>query len=208
MNISRSARILILALGLSTAQAASTDASFPGSVPVLLGNDAVRKDLSLTRSQRAALDGLRSQYKADARSVTARHPQSAVERAAANATLEKLNAEYNARALAVLTPPQAQRLDQIAHQTLGGWMLFVPRIQDSLKLSAEQKALVKKIQSEGKATLDEVNKEFEEGKVSLQERLDQLRAWRIKESKKLMRLLTPVQRRSLETLRGPAFASA
>ncbi len=198
--------LVALSFGLSAGRA--SDATFPGSAPILLGNDAVRKELALSRSQCAALDSIRSQYKTDARAVTTRYPQSAAEKGAANATIESLNAKYNARALAVLTPAQSQRLDQIGHQTLGGWMLFLPRIQDAIGLGADKKALIAKIEGSGKVLINSVNRDFEDGKISLQERLDRLRSWRIKESKKLMRILTPEQRRSLEALHGPAFQSS
>jgi len=197
------ALLLTVSCGLSYAHASS--ASFPGSVPILLGYDSIRKDLSLSRSQCTALDRLRSSYKSDARAVTARSPQTAVEKNAANTAIESLNAKYNARALALLTPAQTLRLDQIGHQTLGAWMLFLPRIQDSLHLADGQKALISKIEASGKTFVNDLNHDFEDGKISLQERLEKLRHWRNKESKKLMRLLTPEQRRSLQSLHGPAF---
>lgn len=208
MKTSLIAILAVVIIGTCSSGAAlAADTGFPGSAAVLLGNEAVRRDLSLSRSQCAALDTIRANYKTDVRQVTAHYPQNTVEKKAANATIKSLNEQYNAKALAVLNPGQLQRLDQIGHQTLGGWMLLLPRIQDSLHLAESQKKLIAEIHAGGEGIVESVNRDFEEGKISLQERLDKLRSWRLKESKKLLRVLTAEQRRALQALQGPAFQS-
>jgi hypothetical protein len=200
------AHFFLLALGAVSLHAGEVE--FPGSVPVLLSNQSVRKDLALTKPQAASLDRIRADYKSDARRVTAKSPGSAVERKAANETLQKINTRYNAAALKVLTPDQRQRLDQIGHRTLGGLMLLVPRIQQKLQLSKAQISALENLRGEGDAFVGKVNRAFEEGEIGLHERLESLRVWRIKQSAKILRVLTPAQKDSLRQLQGQVLKPA
>lgn len=196
---------IFLLAGLAGARAAD---DFPGAAPVILGNASVRRDLGLTKSQCGQLDQLRSQYKEAARTVTARHPETLTEKKAANSALAQINREFNAKALAVLNPAQTQRLDQIGHQTLGGWMLLIPRIQKSLQLSGKQLGAIEAIRKQGEQFVSGVNKDFEAGTIGLEERLETLRSWRINESKKFLRVLTPAQKKSLSVSQGADFKPA
>jgi len=204
--LAAAAHFFLIALGAVSLHAG--DAEFPGSVPVLLSNQSLRNDLALTKSQCASLDRLRAEYKSDARAVTAKSPENATARKAANETLRQLNARHNAAALSVLTPAQRQRLDQIGHQTLGGLMLFVPRIQEKLQLTPGQISDLKKFRGEGEAFADKVNLAFEEGKIGLHERLETLRAWRTKQSARILGILTRAQKDSLHLLQGQKFKPA
>lgn len=204
-----SSRAFLLSLFLLSGLAgAGANDDFPGAAPVILGNASVRHDLGLSKSQCGRLDQIRAEYKAAARSVTARHPESAAEKKAANSALAQVNREYNAKSLAVLTPAQAQRLDQIGHQALGGWMLLVPRIQKSLQLTGDQLSAIEALRREGEKFVSGVNKDFESGTIGLQDRLDALRSWRINESKKFLRVLTPAQKKALAGCRGADFKPA
>lgn len=200
--------ILLMSLAFIATTLCAEDAFLPGSLPVLLGNQSVRQDLGLTKSQCDKLDKIRADYKADARLVAARHPETAVERKAANATLGELNASYNVKAAKVLTPGQKQRLEQIGHQTLGGWMLFLPHIQQKLGLTKSQESAIEKIRTEADAFAGKLNRTFENGEIDLQDRLQSLREWRIKASEKLKRILTPEQRKSLLQMQGQQFKPA
>ncbi|MFA7342739.1 MAG: hypothetical protein WC003_00410 [Terrimicrobiaceae bacterium] len=174
----------------------------PGSAPVFLGLDSVRKELGLTKSQCAQLDKIRSDFKADARLITTRPPANPVEKSAANSTVKALVTRYNGKAVAVLTPPQHARLVQIEHQALGGLMLFLPCEQKLLGLKAAQIAEIGKIRSGGEAFASRVTASFEEGSITVQERLVALRNYRIKQSAKCLRVLTPAQRKAFQSLKG------
>ncbi len=184
------------------------DVEFPGSVPILLSNQSVRKDIGLTKSQCVRLDHLRANYKSDARSVTAKAPANENERKASNEVIRQLNAKYNASALAILTPEQRQRLDQVGHQTLGGVMLFIPRIQQKLQLSKGQIADLENLRRGGEVFANQVNRDFEAGKIDLQERLASLRQWRINQTGKLMRVLTREQKEALRLMQGKPLTPA
>jgi len=183
--------------------AASTE--HPGSAPVLLGLDPVRKELGLTKAQCAKLDKIRADFKADARLITTRPPSTPVEKKAANSTVKALVTKYNERAIAVLTAPQHERLVQIERQTLGGRMLFQPCEQKRLGLTGGQVAAIGKIHADGEVYASRITASFEKGDLSLQERLATLRNYRLKQSAKCLRVLTPAQRKAFQSLQGKKF---
>jgi Spy/CpxP family protein refolding chaperone len=187
---------------------AASSPEHPGSVPVLLGLDSIRKELGLTKSQCQKLDKIRADFKADVRMVTTRTPAGPVEKKAANTTVKTLISRYNEKAVAVLTPAQHARLVQIEFQKLGGLMVFLPGVQKNLGLSADQVAALDRIRSEGETFSSAVTRSFEDGKLTIQERLDALRKYRLKQSSKAVRVLTPGQQKSFQILQGPRRHSA
>ena len=199
---------LLSVLGFLSGPLLASATEHPGSVPVLLGLDSVKKELGLTKAQSAKLEKIRSDFKADARLITTRTPSTAVEKAAANTTVKSLVAKYNDKAVAVLTPQQHERLLQIERQTLGGLMLFLPAEQKQLGLSEEQIAALGKIRTDGEAFASRVTSSFEKGDLTLSERLAKLRSYRIKQSGSCLRVLTPAQRKSFEGLQGRAIKPA
>ena len=180
----------------------------PGSVPVLLGLDSVRKELGLTKSQCANLDKIRANFKADAHLITGRPPATPAEKAAANATVKALIARYNEKAIAVLTPSQHERLVQIERQTLGGLMLFLPGEQKLLGLTAGQIAAIGKVRSDGEAFASRVTSLFEKGAITLQERLTTLKNYRLKQAANCLRTLTREQRKTFQSLQGEKLKQA
>lgn len=196
---------LLSLLALLSGPLLASSAEHPGSVPVLLGLDCVKKELGLTKAQCAKLEVIRSEFKADARTITTRTPSTAVEKTAANTTVKALIAKYNAKAVSVLTPQQHERLLQIERQNLGGLMLFLPGEQKQLGLRAGQVAALSKIRSDGEAFANRVTSSFEKGNVTLSERLTTLRNYRLKQSDRCLRVLSHEQRQSFESLKGKAI---
>ena len=174
-------------------------------MPILLGLDSVRNELGLTKSQCAKLDRIRADFKADARTITTHTPTTPVEKKATNTTVKVLVSKYNERSIAVLTPAQHERLVQIERQTLGGLVLFLPDEQKRLGLTPAQIAAIAKIYEEGERFASRITGSFEEGKLSLQERLATLRNDRLKRSAKCLRVLTSAQRKTFQNLQGMAF---
>lgn len=208
MKMKLLASVFLLGFAIASSPMRAEDALLPGSLPVLLGNQSVRADLALTKSQCARLDKIRTDYKADARLVTARHPETDVERKAAHATLTRISSSYNAEAAAVLTPAQKVRLEQIGHQTLGGWMLFQPHVRQKLGVTKPQETAIEKIRAESDAFAGKLNRAFENGEIDLQDRLQSLREWRVKASDRLRRTLSPDQKKSLIQMQGQQFKPA
>lgn len=197
--------VLLSVLAILTGPLLAATAGHPGSLPVLLGLDSAKRELGLTKAQCSKLELIRADFKADARMVTTRTPSTAVEKTAANATVKALVARYNEKAVSVLTPQQHERLLQIERQNLGGLMLFLPAEQKQLGLSAGQIAALGKIRSDGEAYASGVTSSFERGDVTLSERLATLRNYRLKQSGKCLRVLTPAQQKTFERLQGKAI---
>lgn len=207
-NLLASVFLLGFAMASSPMRAEDASSPLPGSLPVLLGNQSVRVDLGLTKSQCGQLDSIRAAYKSDARLITSRHPETPVERKAANTALAELNSRYNAKAAGVLTAGQKVRLEQIGHQTLGGWMLFQPNIRQKLGVTKSQESAIDKIRAEADVFAGKINRSFENGEIDLQDRLLSLREWRIKASERLKKILTPDQKKSLIQMQGEQFKPA
>ena len=180
----------------------STPADHPGSVPVLLGLDSVRKEIGLTASQSSRMDRIRAEFKAGARKLTAQAPATPAARQSSEAALVALKTKANAKALAVLTPVQRCRLAQIEYRVLGGTMLLSPSVQKTLGLSASQIAKIGKLEQKRIAYAGGVNRRFEDGKISHHERVALLRSYRAKQAEALIRVLTPAQRQTFRTLQG------
>lgn len=187
---------------------AATSTSHPGSVPVLLGLDSVRKELELTKGQGERLDKIRSDFKADSRLITAHPLATSSEKAAANTTVRSLIARYNKKALAVLTPSQQARLVQIERQILGGLMLFQADEQKLLRLTSDQVATLGKLQAHGETYASRITNSFEKGELTLQDRLTALRKYRVKQTAKCLQVLTQAQRATFLSLQGKLIRGA
>ncbi len=200
--------LVALCFALPSVPLTAASNEHPGSVPVFLGLDPVRKELELTKSQCARLDQIRADFKSDARLITSRFPESAVEQQAANSTVKELVSKYNQKALAVLTPAQLERLLQIERQTIGGLMLFLPAEQKQLGLSEGQIAALQKIRTDGEGYASRVTASFEKGDITRFERLEALRTYRVKQASKCLRILTPAQGKAFKNLHGREFKAA
>lgn len=197
---------LFLALVTSPAWATTAPVNHPGALPILLGLDKVRTELKINSLQRAVLDSLRSEYKAEARKLTNPMPTTAEGRAAAEKQLLQLTERYNKRALSVLNDSQQARFLEIEHQALGATALFSPAVQQKVKVTSEQKKQIEAIRLKGVDYVGKVNRQFEEGRIGYQEKIDLLRDRRLSQGEILLKLLTPEQRDAFESLGGKKVA--
>lgn len=179
---------------------AGTSPDVPGSATILLGIDGVRKCLALSAAQASGLDEIRSDYRADARRLTAKPTPDAASRCAAEKKLVALTRKYDARALAVLTPDQKTRLAKIEHHKLGGTILLSTKVQKELALTDAQIAKIKKIHDDG--LLKCLNEKFANADIGHQERLDALRLQRLRQADAMENVLTPQQRKTFQALSG------
>ena len=201
------AALLGVCLVAPTLWATTAAVDHPGSLPVLLGVDKVRAELKLDSLQRALLDSLRGEYKSAARKLTNPLPQTAQERAVAHAKLLRLNEQFNRRALSVLNPSQRTKLSAIEARFLGATVIYSPAVQAKLKLTDEQKKRIEAIRQKGVAYVGNVNRKFQEGKISQQRRLQLLRGRRMAQGAEMLRVLTPEQRSAVLALRSEKVAS-
>ena len=200
--------VLSLFLGFAAGQARATTAAVdhPGALPILLGLDKVRAELKVNSLQRAVLDSLRSEYKAEVRKLTNPMPQTAEQRTAAEKQLLQLTGRYNRRALSVLNDNQKVRLAQIEHQLLGATALFQPSVQKKVGVTPAQRTQFEAIRQKGLVYVGKINRQFEEGRIGYQEKLDLLRDRRLSQGETLLKLLTPEQRDAFNSLGGTKIA--
>ena len=203
LNVAR-LLLLIAVIGAGAANVLATTAASDhlGALPVLLSIDRVRDELKLSSLQQAILASQRNEYKAAARKLISRPPATAEERKEAERKLAELNERYNRRALSVLNESQRERLAQIEHQALGATMLYSPRVQREIQVSPTQKQEIENIRRQGLVYLGKINRRFEDGKISVQERVTLLRKRRLSQSEDLLAVLTADQRSALLKLRG------
>ncbi|HRJ73024.1 MAG TPA: hypothetical protein PLS03_12440 [Terrimicrobiaceae bacterium] len=206
MNMLRAVLLPVLFLALASSLPATTPAvDSPGSLPILLGLDSVRKELKVGSLQRAVLDSLRSEYKSEVRKLTNPMPATPAQRLAAESRLASLNERYNARAMSVLNDSQRARLREIEHQVLGGTKLISPSVQKKLGLTTKQKLSIEALRRKGLDDVGKVNRQFEEGRISYQERIDLLRDRRLSQAEAFLKVLTPEQRNAFLLLGGAKF---
>jgi hypothetical protein len=198
--------LLACILVASSAGAAITLSDHPGAVPILLGLDKVRAELKVDSLQKAVLDSIRSEYKAAVRKLTNPMPATPEQRVAAEKALVALNERYNQRALSVLSDSQRKRFQQIEHNILGASMLFSPKVQKKVGITPSQQTQIESVHAAEKAYVAKINRQFEAGKISYQERLELLRSKRLSQGRDLLRLLSPEQRDALSQLGGEKFA--
>jgi hypothetical protein len=181
---------IVLLPGLASAQTPGE----LGSLAILLGNQKVRESLSVSPSQAASLDAIRTNYRSAARKIAASEVSSTASRNQAQAALDRLTAASNKKTLNVLTPAQQAQVVKLEHKFLGATLLYASSVQKKLGLSAAQAKQISEIRQGSEAVVAKTNRLFEEGKISFHERLNTLRDDRVGRGKELLSLLTPAQR--------------
>lgn len=183
-------------------QAAMPVRENPGSLPILISLDHVSKDLRLTSLQKSVIAGLRSDYRAAAMKLMKIHHQTPAELAQAQKKLEQLSVSYNQRAVDVLTPVQRHRLREVERQILGGTLLVAPSEQKLLRLSEEQKQKIEKIHQDSYKKAMNIDLRADQGKISYHQQILALRKNRKKHGEKMLKVLTPEQRKAWEASQG------
>jgi hypothetical protein len=121
---------------------------------------------------------------------------------AADQKLFALIDNNNACALAVLTPEQSARFNEIQNQALGYTMLVSPKVQKKLALSAKQVISIETIRIKGLDFVAETNRAFDEGKIPQAKRIHLLRDYRTDQAEDFKAVLTPAQRKAFSVLGG------
>lgn len=178
----------------------------PGSQAVLLGVDSVRKELELTSLQRAVLRDIRDEYREEARAIVKQAGPDLASKKAAQAKLDALTASTNRRALHALNDDQRARLAQIEYQILGAFLLLDGKVQRDLALTPKQQQKLAYVWWRLQRTASDINKRFEEGKISYYERIVELRDNRLDRSDDMLERLTKEQRAKLDQLAGAKFS--
>lgn len=174
----------------------------PGSLPILISLDHVSKDLHLTSLQKSVIAGLRNDYRVAAMKLMKMHHQTPAELAQAQKKLEQLSVSYNQRAMNVLTPVQQHRLREIERQILGGTLLVAPSEQKFLGLTDEQKQKIEKIHQDSYSKAMNIDLRADQGKINYHQQILALRKNRKNHGAKMLKVLTPEQRKVWEQSQG------
>ena len=86
-------------------------------------------------------------------------------------------------------------------------MLVSPKIQSELQLSAKQAASIDALRVKGLEFVAETNKNFLNGTISHQKRMELLRNYRLDQAESMKRILTPEQRKKFAELSGAPLKS-
>lgn len=174
----------------------------PGSLPILISLDHVSQDLHLTSLQKSVIVGLRSDYRTAAMKLMRTPHQTPAQIADAQKKLEQLSVSFNQRAIDVLTPSQRHRLREVERQVLGGTLLVAPSEQKLLGLSQEQQQKIEKIHQDSYQKAMDIDLRADQGKMNYHRQILALRRNRKNHGAKMLRVLTPAQRKMWEEQKG------
>lgn len=205
------ARLLAAAVALSASFAIAAPAPKPaptlppqppGSAAILLGLDRVRQELGLTSLQRAILNDIRADYRDGARTIAAKAAADPGQKSAAREQLATLTKKSNRRAVAVLNPTQRTAFEKIERRYLGVWALLDPEVQTELGLTPKQKTKLAHVWAHYQGAISDVNRAYEQGEISHNERITDLYSIRYDASDDLRERLTNAQRAKLAEIVG------
>jgi type 1 glutamine amidotransferase len=166
------------------------------SAAMLLGQDAVQKELRLSADQLKKLEALSEKMRGKTQDAFA------LDEPERGKKLRELNQE-NDRALAtVLSPAQAKRLKQIVYQQQGTAALATPAVAEEIGLSGEQRQRIAKINEETSTRLREL---FRPGAPPDGAARAKMQALRKAGSDRILAVLTDTQKTAWKDLQGEPF---
>ena len=193
---------IALTAAIAPLEATTRATDYPGSVSILLDIAAVRADLGLSSKQKSQLKSIRKELDAKTKSILQRSKSPKPSVLTTDQRLFSMIDLNNAEALAVLTPAQLSRFQEIQNRMLGYTMVFAPRIQKELRLSKSQIGKIEKIRIRGLEFVAQANRSFEEGTMNHDKRLEVLRDYRIDQSAEIKKILTRSQAEAFAKLCG------
>jgi hypothetical protein len=201
-SIFKSSLLVTMFLLAACTSAPAQKKASPASVAVLLKLDGVRQELGITPVQAGLLDALHTQYKSQAKNIMAFGQDGDDGALRSEWDIRSLRKQYNARALAVLTSDQQNRLLEIQRQMLGGNLLSSPSEQSLLGLSADQQAQIAALSNSGQAQARAVTAQAAAGQISDYSKRSQLRRIQNQQSSQMLAVLTPDQKKQWKILSG------
>jgi hypothetical protein len=184
------------------------------SLPSLAANEAVQKDLNVSREAAAKLSELSDEYRAASQRESSRlgidysaiSDLPALERAAEMRAINektaqvtrKLTAEFLPKLEGVLTLEQMQRLKQIYLQASGIDVWIEPETAKELALSEEQQQKLTELRNDYSRRQQLLDGDF-------QQRFARIRELNSERDAKALTMLSEEQKAKLETLKGTPF---
>jgi hypothetical protein len=152
-----------------------------GGIAQLVAHPGVQRELHVTPAQKSQLASLAGELE-----------QSKASHKQASDALSK-----------VLTAEQMERLEQVRLQVLDGLALEDPELADQLKLSTDQRKLLKKVVAECAADEREMNDVMKRARFpNPKSRRDFIKKYREKASQRFKSILTPPQKELFAKLKG------
>lgn len=173
----------------------------------LLMRADVQRDLALTADQKAQLQAI-SQAAQDQRRAMfeeMRNSGGGGNFEEMRATMEKMNAETDKKALAVLTDAQRKRAKEISVQLSGNRAILNPDIQKDLGMTQEQIDRAKKLQENFQAAMQALMQDMRDGALSREELQSKMEANNKVLDTELGKILTPAQADKLKAMGGAPF---
>ncbi len=189
-------KFILCVLATAALSSGAAQADLPGSETLLLGGVNVRTELALSPKQCKELDRLRSEYRLASQPLLAK-----VDAESAKA-LAKTTEKFDAKSLAVLTPSQRAALTKVQFKMLGPWVLHDPATQQKLGLTENQKQQIAVVAAKTEALNAKLSKKVLDGKITPATRMNELRAYRLKQSIKLEKSLTLEQKAAFQKMGG------
>jgi Spy/CpxP family protein refolding chaperone len=166
-------------------------------VQLVSRSDAVQAALKTTDEQKAAIEELSDQLRADSREVIDRGGGGF---RAAQEEIAKLNEKASAKLAEVLVAEQQKRLMGISIQVNGAAALAEPAIAKELKITKEQEAKLDEVRESNMEAARETFADFRDlSREEVQAKFQEVRA---ESDKNLLAVLTSEQQAQFEALKG------
>lgn len=170
------------------------DPQGPGSHLLFLTGENVQRELALTPSQKKSISRLEAEYRQEVEPFLKRADAQA-------ATMLKASTRaFDQRARDLLTDLQLSRLYEVEAKALGPWILHAPAVQKQLGLTNRQIAQVNRIADKTEEYNQKLHAEVTDGNLTKEQRIQKMREFRLRESRKLEKVLTTDQRKALQKL--------
>jgi Spy/CpxP family protein refolding chaperone len=179
----------------------------------LLNNEKVQKELDLTAEQKAGLEKVRSESRADRPDFASFRDLSEDER---RTKMEEMRTKMQEQAKAtqakvdaLLLPPQVERLKELRIQRLGAGALSDPEVAKALNISDDQKKQLTQVREDGMAKMGEL---FPRGggggggdETERAARREKMTTFQKEQTDKTLAVLTADQKAQFEKMQGEKF---
>lgn len=179
-----------------------------GGNAMLLGMEAVQKELALTDAQKETFTKLREEARAGFGGGANFRDMSDEERAKLRTQMEERAKKTEETIKSTLDEKQYARLNELSIQQAGVMALARPEVADKLKLSDDQKSKIREVAGAGRGGPGGGSRGGFNPNASAEERakaMEEARARREKQEADVMAVLNDEQKKSFEEMKGKKF---
>jgi Spy/CpxP family protein refolding chaperone len=175
-----------------------------GSGVMLLSNKSVQGEIKATSEQVEKLNALGEKLMTKQREEGQKiRDLDQAERMPKQQELNRtLTAEVKTGITDILKPEQVKRFEQLQLQQAGVMAFGMPRVQEGLKITDEQKTKIRDINQEFQPKMNEARQGFQDDREAAMKKMADLRK---EQTEKVMAVLTAEQRTSYKDMTGEPF---